>query len=145
MCVLDGAWGDATLTWATAGALAARAQERGVPPLDVARGQLLQRHGAEARQDLVLEQLGVALRRLGRDRAHSLPVCEPGTQVLADGELAGADVAAVGDLRQQAGEFGLGFAAGTLEGSVDGLAPAAVAVDVVFDLPGIDAAPADMT
>src|SRR6516162_1091943 len=145
MRMRDGARGNATLAWATAGALATSAQERGVPVLDVARGQLLQRHGAEVGQDLVLEQLVVALLGLGRDRVHGAPMRYPLAQVRPDAEPVGIDVAAVGDLCQQAIELGLRLAAAALDVLVASPAPTALPASVVLKLIRIAAALADVS
>src|SRR5215471_14283890 len=144
MRMRDGARGNATLAWATAGALATSAQEGGVPALDVARGQLLQRHGAEVGHDLVLEQLVVALLGLGRNRTHGTPMRESLAQVFRNGELIGIDVTAVGDLRQQASELVLCLTFGAFEAAIDGSA-LAVGGDVVLELERTDAALANVT
>src|SRR5262245_44944035 len=95
-----------------------------MPCLHVAGGQLLQKLAAEMRDDVALDQPGIAFRRLGRDRAGGLPLLEAGANVLGDRELARIDVTTIGSPRQQPGELGLRLAPRALERAIDDVAAA---------------------
>src|SRR5258707_13963159 len=71
-------------------------EERGMPRLDVARGQLLQEPVADEGCDLVLNQPAIALSGLRGDGAHGAPMGEPLTEIGRNCELAGIDMTAIG-------------------------------------------------
>src|SRR5262245_130440 len=64
--------------------------------------------------------------------------------MIGDRELRRIDVPAIGGPRQQPGELGRCLAPGALERAIDDVAAAFLASDVVFELPGVCAAPANM-
>src|SRR6516162_8960785 len=106
---------DGTITDAARAVLAPLGPQRAVPSLDVLGTELLQQPCSQERGELVLDELLVALGSLGRDCSRGFPLSNASANVIANGELAGLDVAAISHLRQQAGELDLRFTAATLE------------------------------
>ena len=86
------------------------------------RSKLLQRHGAEMRNDLLFDEIAIALMRLGSEPVRAI---EPGAQMSGDRELRGIDVQAVGDRGEMLIRLGLRFfTRARLEGDIARLAPA---------------------
>jgi len=81
-----------------------------VPLLDIERAQPLQRQAAQVRNDLVLDELPIALCRSGRDVASSLPPINARTDEIAHGRLGWFHIGALPYPRKQLRELRLRIA-----------------------------------